>query len=84
MNGQTGEQTIYAEISEYYLIWGDDTALDTKNRILYAYMEKGQDGPFYLLGIDADTGSIISSSVACSADSSGCPASLLYYNGGSS
>jgi len=71
-----------SEIKEFLIESGGVSALDTTNRILYVIMQKTnvpQSDPFYLVGINIDTGVVVTRSILCQ-DFPLCPWSLEFNN----
>jgi hypothetical protein len=60
-------------------LYGGESALDWRNRILYALLQPigAETLPFYLVGIDVNSGKIVSEPVACA---DGCPNALEFAN----
>jgi len=58
LSSRSGKMTILANIPNYFIIDAGIGALDTDSRTLYSFMQVGQAGDFFLVGVDADTGAI--------------------------
>jgi hypothetical protein len=76
MDSATGNMTVIAKYPEYYIINGAASALDWRQRILYSYLQPHGGSSFNLVGIDIQSGKIISEPEACTI----CPFAIEYYN----
>ncbi len=76
---------LVAKIMEYSDLQQPIAALDSVNRILYGYLQKLPSEPYYLVGINVDSGEVVSQAVGgqCTVtpNSQNCPWSLHFYSG---
>jgi len=56
LSSRSGKTTVIANIPSYFIIDAGIGALDTDTRTYYSFMEIGDSGDFYLVGVDVDTG----------------------------
>ena len=66
-------------MEEYCIVYDSDSAIDWKNRILYAMLQPQGNAttPFNLVGFDLESKKIVSNPELCAVD---CPYSLEFLN----
>jgi len=76
LDGKSGKFQVLALLPEYRIISASISTFDPVGRILYSFLTKGEDlDTFYLVGVNVDTGKVVSSPQACANDAE-CPWSI--------
>ena len=79
-NSASGKMQVLARYPKYLEIMGAASALDWRQHILYSYLQPEEDthAKFNLVGINIQSGEIVSEPEACYAKD--CPFAIEYYN----